>query len=93
MDAPLFDKYGRLPNKENLVIGLDVKNDPCDDEMPKHTFYILTVYNKNKVDKVDCECVYYDDGYDLAELFKTLRKTRYRVALDNLEEALAKSKE
>ena len=92
MDA-LFNKNGRLPKKENLTIGLDVINDPCDNKMPKHPFYSLMVFNKNKVEETDCECVYFDDGYDLVELFRDLRKTRYKAALENLEEDLAKSKD
>lgn len=88
---------GRLPKKENLVIGLDLMNDPCGDNPnkdEKKPLYSLMVYNKNDVDYTDVRCVYMEDGYDLVALFKDLRNnSRYKVALDNLEEALAKSKE
>lgn len=84
---------GRIPKKENLRLSISIIN-----VYEGRPFYGLSVYKistkNHKIGSFESEydCVFDTDGYDLAELFKELRESRYSCAIDNLSEEIERSK-
>lgn len=84
---------GRIPKKENLRLCVDIAN--VYEGRPLYNLSVYKISTKNhKYGSFDSEytCVFDTDGYDLAELFKELRESRYSCAIDNLSEEIERSK-